>query len=79
MQNITVGIKKDAMTYNNKTIIFSSLSLSLATGPFIVTILLLHFLGKMLGGFDKTSEEIFRAEQLPLLNLTSSDNKSHNN
>ena len=64
------------MIDNNKTIIFSSLGLSLATGPFIITVLLLHFVGKMLGGFGKTSEEIFRAEQLPLLNLA---NFEHNN
>ncbi len=66
------------MTYNSKTIIFSSLGLSLATGPFIVSILLSQLLGDILNSFSKISEEIFRAEQLPLLYLVSFENKTDN-
>lgn len=55
------------MTYQNKTAIYSSLGLSLATGPFILSILLLQLLSDIFTNFDKMSEEIFRAEQLPLL------------
>ncbi|MGK7896411.1 MAG: hypothetical protein AB4372_23045 [Xenococcus sp. (in: cyanobacteria)] len=57
------------MTYKNKTIIYSSLGLSLATVPFIFSILLLQLLGDTFRSFSKISEEIFRAEQLPLLYL----------
>ena len=66
------------MTYNNKTIIFSSLGLSLATGPFIVSILLSQLFGHILSSFGKISEEIFRAEQLPLLYLVNFENKTDN-
>ena len=66
------------MTYKGKTIIYSSLGLSLATGPFILSILLLQLLGDMFRNFGKISEEIFRAEQLPLLYLTNFENKTDN-
>ena len=41
--------------------------LSLATSPFIFSILLLHMFGEWLQSMGKFSGEIFRAEQLPLL------------
>ena len=66
------------MTYNSKTIIFSWLGLSLATGPFIISILLLQLLSDTLTSFGKISEEIFRAEQLPLLYLANFENKTDN-
>lgn len=55
---------------NNQTYLLSALGLSLATSPFILTILILQFLGELLKNFGEASEEIFRAEQLPLLNIT---------
>ncbi len=65
------------MTYNNnKAIILSWLGLSLATGPFILSILILKLLSDTLTSFGKMSEEIFRAEQLPLLYLTNFENKT---
>ena len=64
------------MTYKGKTIIYSSLGLSLVTGPFILSILLLQLLGDVFRSFGKISEEIFRAEQLPLLYLTNFENKT---
>ena len=66
------------MTYKNKTTIYSSLGLSLATGPFILSILLLQVLNDILTSFGKMSEEIFRAEQLPLLYLGNFENKNDN-
>ena len=56
--------------YNNQTALFSILGLSLATSPFILTILIVNFLGQLLKNCGEFSEEIFRAEQLPLLNIT---------
>lgn len=47
--------------------------LSVATTPFILTILLLHSFGKLLEEMGTWSEEIFRAEQLPILNLSDGD------
>ena len=55
---------------------FSLMGLSLATGPFIISILLLQLLGDIFNGFGKISEEIFRAEQLPLLNLVDFEKKN---
>lgn len=52
------------------------MGLSLATGPFIISILLLQLLGDIFNGFGKMSEEIFRAEQLPLLNLVDFEKKN---
>ncbi len=66
------------MTYNSKTIIYSSLGLSLATGPFIFSVLLLQLLSDIFSNFGKMSEEIFRAEQLPLLYLPNLENKTNN-
>ena len=66
------------MTYKSKTIIYSSLGLSLATGPFILSVLLLQLLSDIFGGFGKLSEEIFRAEQLPLLYVANFENKTDN-
>jgi len=54
---------------------FSLLGLSLATGPFIVSILLLQLLSDLFNSFGKISEEIFRSEQLPLLYLANLENQ----
>ncbi len=56
--------------YHNQTALFSVFGLSLATSPFIFTILILNFLGELLKNCGEVSEEIFRAEQLPLINIT---------
>lgn len=56
--------------YHNPTALFSVLGLSLATSPFIITILILKLFGEWLKNCGEVSEEIFRAEQLPLLNIT---------
>ena len=49
------------------------LGLSFATTPLIVAILLIHNLGKLLEDMGIWSEEIFRAEQLPILHLSNLD------
>ena len=66
------------MTYKSKTIIYSSLGLSLATGPFILSVLLLQLLSDIFSNFGKISEEVFRAEQLPLLYLANFEDKTDN-
>ena len=43
--------------------------LSLATSPFIISFLVFSALGECLQNIGKLSEELFRAEQLPLLNF----------
>ncbi len=67
------------MKYHSKASLFSFLGLSLATCPFIVSILLLRFLGELLENCGEVSEEIFRAEQLPLLNITELENLPSDN
>ena len=46
------------------------LGLSFATSPFIISIFVLHILGEWLQSMGKSSEEIFRAQQLPLLHFS---------
>ena len=53
----------------NQTSSLSLFALSLATSPFIMSLLVLHILGEWLQSIGKSSEEIFRAEQLPLLHI----------
>ena len=55
------------MKEQNTSSMLPILILSLATSPFIFSILLLHIFGEWLQSMGKLSEEIFRAEQLPLL------------
>ncbi len=62
------------MKYHNQASLLSFLGLSLATSPFIVSIILLQVLGELLKNCGEASEEIFRAEQLPLLNITELEN-----
>ncbi len=58
------------MKRHSKSSLLSFLGLSLATSPFIVAILLLRVLGELFKNCGEVSEEVFRAEQLPLLNIT---------
>jgi hypothetical protein len=55
------------MKLNNQSSMPSLMVLSLATSPFILSILILHFWGEWLQSMGKLSEEVFRAKQLPLL------------
>ncbi|ELS01467.1 hypothetical protein Xen7305DRAFT_00011710 [Xenococcus sp. PCC 7305] len=55
---------------------YSLLGLSLATGPFLISILLLRFLADVFHSFGQMGEEIFRAEQLPLLYLANFEDKA---
>lgn len=57
------------MKTNQTSSLVSLLALSLATSPFIMSLLVLHILGEWLESIGKSSEEIFRAEQLPLLHF----------
>ena len=57
------------MQPNKTPSMFPLLVLSLTTSPFIFSILLLYALGECLQGIGKLSEELFRAEQLPLLHF----------
>lgn len=58
------------MKFNQTSSLLSLFGLSLATSPFIISILVLHIIGDWLQSIGKSSEEIFRAEQLPLLHFS---------
>jgi hypothetical protein len=64
------------MKLNHQSSLLSLMSLSLATSPFIFSLLILHFWGEWLQNMGKLSEEVFRAKQLPLLYV--SQNVSQN-
>ena len=57
------------MESNNQSSLLSQICLSAATSPFLVSVLVLQGMGELLQSTGKLSEEIFRAEQLPLLNF----------
>ena len=57
------------MKPNNSTDLISLLGLSVATSPFIVSLLFLYFVSELMIEFGKASEEIFRSERLPSLNF----------
>ncbi|MEM6611758.1 MAG: hypothetical protein AAF652_05785 [Cyanobacteria bacterium P01_C01_bin.72] len=57
------------MKPNNSTDLIAFLGLSIATSPFIFSILFLYFLAEFMTELGKTSEEIFRSERLPTLNF----------
>lgn len=62
-------IDSAAMKLNNTSCLISFLGLSLATSPFIFSILTLYLLTELMTELGKASEEIFRSERLPLLNF----------
>ena len=59
------------MKPNNPTDLTAFLGLSIATSPFIFSILFLYLLTEFMTELGKASEEIFRSERLPLLNFPS--------
>jgi hypothetical protein len=61
------------MKTNNPTDLKLFLALSIATSPFIFSILLLYLLSEFMTEFGKASEEIFRSERLPILNFSNFD------
>ncbi|MEN9869454.1 MAG: hypothetical protein RLZZ171_437 [Cyanobacteriota bacterium] len=61
------------MKTSNPTDIKLFLALSIATSPFIFSILLLYLLSEFMTEFGKASEEIFRSERLPILNFPNFD------
>jgi hypothetical protein len=61
------------MKPSSQNYLMSFLGLSIATSPFIFSILCLYCLTKLMTEFGKTSEEIFRAERLPTLNFPNTD------
>ena len=63
------------MKSNNTSCLFSILGLSVATSPFILTILAAHILSELMAELGEVSEELFRPERLPILNLPESDRK----
>ncbi|HHP7231027.1 MAG TPA: hypothetical protein ACFCUY_09225 [Xenococcaceae cyanobacterium] len=62
------------MKYHSQASLLSFLGLSLATCPFMVSILLLRSLAEFFKSCGEVSEELFRAEQLPLLNIMELEN-----
>jgi hypothetical protein len=61
------------MKTSNPTDLRLFLALSIATSPFILSILLLYLLSEFMTEFGKASEEIFRSERLPILNFSNFD------
>lgn len=57
------------MKTNNTSGLFTYLGLSIATSPFILTIVTLHLLMEWMTELGETSEELFRPARLPLLNF----------
>ena len=62
------------MKPNSPTDMISFLGLSIATSPFIFSILFLYFLVELMTECGKASEEIFRSERLPILNFPNWEN-----
>lgn len=58
------------MKPNNTYCIFSFIGLSVATSPFIFSLLVLRILAEMMTDLGKTSEELFRSERLPILHFS---------
>ncbi len=63
------------MKSNKSSCLFSLLGLSVATSPFILTILAAHILSELMAELGKVSEELFRPERLPILNFPESERK----
>ncbi len=63
------------MKPNNPSYLVSFLGLSIATSPFIISILTLYFLTEFMTELGKASEEIFRSERLPILNFPNFDDR----
>ena len=61
------------MKSNNTSSLLSFLGLSIATSPFILGMLTLYLMMEFINELGKASEEIFRAERLPLLNFPDLD------
>lgn len=57
------------MKSNNPSCLLSFLGLSIATSPFIISILTLYLLTEFMTELGEASEEIFRSERLPILNF----------
>jgi hypothetical protein len=57
------------MKSNNSSGFSSLIGLSLATSPFIMTLLAVYLITELMTELGKTSEEIFRSERLPILNF----------
>ena len=57
------------MKSNNPSCLLSFFGLSIATSPFIISILTLYLLTEFMTDLGKASEEIFRSERLPILNF----------
>lgn len=64
-----------AMKPNNTSCLFSLLGLSLATSPFILTILAARLLSEWMAELGKVSEELFRPDRLPILNFPDLERK----
>ncbi|MGF1590084.1 MAG: hypothetical protein ACFCU7_12715 [Pleurocapsa sp.] len=63
------------MKPNNPSYLVSFLGLSIATTPFIISILTLYLLTEFMTELGKVSEEIFRSERLPILNFSNLDDQ----
>ena len=61
------------MKSNNPSHLLSFLGLSIATSPFILSILTLNLISELMTELGRASEEIFRSERLSILNFSDFD------
>lgn len=66
------------MKKNNASEVSSTLLLSLATVPFILSLSAIEHLTQTLIEIGETSEEIFRGDRLPILNFPEPTNEQTN-
>jgi hypothetical protein len=63
------------MKPNNPSYLLSFFGLSIATSPFIISILVFYLLSEFMTELGKASEEIFRSQRLPILNFSDFEQK----
>jgi hypothetical protein len=61
------------MKHSNPSYLLSFFGLSIATSPFIISILTLYLIAEFMSELGKASEEIFRSDRLPILHFPNFD------
>ncbi|MEM8719705.1 MAG: hypothetical protein AAGE84_10410 [Cyanobacteria bacterium P01_G01_bin.39] len=63
------------MKRNNPPDLLPFLGLSIATSPFIISILTCYLVAELMRELGNMSEEVFRSERLPVINFTNFSDK----
>ena len=61
------------MSQTNRPLCPVIICLSLATAPFLGSVLIFHQIAQALGELGEASEEVFRGNRLPILNFPGDD------